>query len=110
MAYRLREHGLVVVLQPVRRHHDGQEPPVDLADELLLLPRRPRPVATVRVQDPHGHVVVDRVDGRGLLQRLDMFVLECRFDVLVVVGLRGLLGVVVCRVLVMGIDTRSVTG
>lgn len=77
LSYSLCEHGFIVILQPIRRHDNGQELPVNLSDELLFLLLGPRPVTLVSVEDADGLIVVDRVEGDGSLELalLDVFVL-----------------------------------
>lgn len=60
--HRLRNHGLVVVLQAVREDEDGHEALVDLAHEHLLLGRRPVQVAVVGGEHLHRLVLVRGVD------------------------------------------------
>lgn len=60
--YGLRQHGLVIVLQPVREDQNRHEPLVDLADQDLLLPLRPVQVSFVRREHFHGFILVERVN------------------------------------------------
>lgn len=66
--YRLREHGLVIVLETIGNAEDGDEPSINLSNELLLFARFPFFTASICCQYLQCLVVVHGIHGDGLFK------------------------------------------